>query len=241
MPTRTGRRRGPRWAIVHDGIDVAAMLVVHAPTAYLLHHGVTVVFANVLLQQMGAPIPAEPTLLVAGSLAAKGQLSPVAVVLTTVAAALLADAAWFVLGRRYQAGVLRLLARVSRSAQQAGRRRSAFARWGLKALLVAKFLPGVSQTMLPIVGATGTTARSFILYDVAGTLLWASLPFGGGMIFHQQVDVVVHAIDRVGIWVLGGALIMAIGVLLSRRVQAKRRHALTRQTRSPTVTGVAGT
>ncbi len=173
---------------------------------------------------MGAPIPAEPTLVVAGSLAAKGLLSPAAVLLATVTAALLADAGWFVLGRRYQAGVLRLLARLSRSrAQQAGRVQNAFARWGLKALLVAKFLPGVSQVMVPIAGATGTTVRSFILYDVAGTLLWASLPFGGGVIFHEQVDVVLDAMFRVGLWMLGGALIVTVGVLLSRRVHARRR------------------
>jgi membrane protein DedA with SNARE-associated domain len=212
--------------IAHDGIGFAVCQVMHAPTAYLMQHGVRIVFANVLLQQMGAPIPAEPTLVVAGSLVAKGLLSPAAVVLTTIAAALLADAGWFVLGRRYHAGVLRLLARLSRSkAQQAGRGRSAFARWGLKALLVAKFLPGVSQVMVPIAGATGTTVRSFVLYDIAGTLLWASLPFGGGVIFHQQVDVVLDALFRVGLWVLGGALVVATGLVLSRRVQARRRPA----------------
>jgi membrane protein DedA with SNARE-associated domain len=210
----------------------------HAPTEYLMQHGVPVIFANVLLQQMGAPIPAEPTLVVAGSLAAKGLLSPAAVLLTTVAAALLADAGWFVLGRRYQASVLRILARVSRSrAQQAGQGQSAFARWGLKALLGAKFLPGVSQVMVPIAGATGTKFRSFILYDIAGTLLWASLPFGGGVIFHQQVAVVLNALNRVGLWVLGGALIVAIAVLLSRRVQARRRRRDSQTTRSSTVPG----
>jgi len=211
-------------AIARDGIGVAPSLRMHATTAYLMQHGVTFVFANVLLQQVGAPIPAEPTLVLAGSLAAKGLLSPVAVVLTTVAAALLADAGWFVLGRRYHAGVRRLLARLSRSrASQAGRGESAFARWGLKALLVAKFLPGVSQVMVPIAGATGTSVRSFILYDIAGTLLWASLPFGAGVIFHQQVDVVLEALFRVGLWVLGAALIVAMGLLMSRRVRAKRR------------------
>jgi membrane protein DedA with SNARE-associated domain len=199
------------------------VLIMHAPTEYLMQHGVTVVFANVLLQQMGAPIPAEPTLVVAGSLAAKGLLSPAAVVLMTVAAALLADAGWFVLGRRYHAGVLRLLARLTRSrAQQAGRGQGAFARWGLKALLVAKFLPGVSQVMVPLAGATGTPVRSFILYDIAGTLLWASLPFGSGVIFHRQVGVVLNSLDRVGLWVLGGALVVTVAVLLSRRLQVRR-------------------
>jgi membrane protein DedA with SNARE-associated domain len=79
--------------------------------------------------------------------------------------------------------------------------------------------------MVPIAGASGTSVRSFILYDIAGTLLWASLPFGAGVIFHQQVDVVLDALFRVGLWVLGGALVVAMGLLLSRRVQDRRRPA----------------
>jgi membrane protein DedA with SNARE-associated domain len=42
-----------------------------ALTAELAQHGLRIVFSNVLLQQIGVPIPAEPTLVVAGSLASR--------------------------------------------------------------------------------------------------------------------------------------------------------------------------
>jgi membrane protein DedA with SNARE-associated domain len=197
----------------------------HPITAHLAQHGVPLVFGNVLLQQIGVPIPAEPTLVVAGSLAAKGLLSPAALVVTTVAAALLADTAWFLLGRRYEATVLRLLARLTRSRDGIGRGRDTFARWGLKAMLLAKFLPGVSQVMVPVAGATGASYRSFILYDVLGTLLWASLPIGGGMLFNQQVDAVLAAMSRIAIWLFLGALVAAAGLIAARRVPARGRSA----------------
>lgn len=204
---------------------VAPYRGMHPITAHLAQHGVPLVFGNVLLQQIGVPIPAEPTLVVAGSLAAKGLLSPAALVATTVAAALLADTAWFLLGRRYEATVLRLLARLTRSRDGIGRGRETFARWGVKSMLLAKFLPGVSQVMVPVAGATGASYRSFIFYDVLGTLIWASLPIGGGMLFNQQVDAVLAAMSRIAIWLFLGVLVAAAGLIAVRRVPVRSRSA----------------
>lgn len=197
----------------------------HTITAHLAEHGVPLVFGNVLLQQIGVPIPAEPTLVLAGSLAAKGLLSPATLLGATVAAALLADTAWFLLGRRYETTVLRLLARLTRSRDGVGRGRETFARWGVKSMLVAKFLPGVSQVMVPVAGATGASFRTFLFYDVLGTLLWASLPIGGGMLFNQQVDAVLAVMSRIAIWLFFGALVAAAGVIVARRVPARERSA----------------
>jgi membrane protein DedA with SNARE-associated domain len=193
----------------------------HSLPVLLGKYGLAVVFGNVLLQQIGVPIPAEPTLVVAGSMTVGGPLSPAMLVAVIMAAALLADSMWFFLGRRYEAGMLRLFARLSRSASHPSRGRDAFARWGLKSLLGAKFLPGVSQLLVPIAGATGVRYRSFILYDVAGTLIWSSLPVGGGILFHQQIDAVLAALSRIGMWVGLAALVLATGILVSRRISVR--------------------
>ena len=42
-------------------------------------YGLAIVFANVLVEQIGVPVPAIPTLMVAGALAVSGRLSLVAV------------------------------------------------------------------------------------------------------------------------------------------------------------------
>jgi len=182
------------------------------------------VFANVLLQQAGVPIPAEPTLVVAGSLAAKSLMSRLGLVLVTVAAATLADVSWFVLGRRFGPAILRLVARISAMADRpSGRGEGAFARWGLRSLVVAKFLPGLSQVIVPMSGATGVAFRSFLFYDLLGTLVWSAVPIGSGMIFHEQVDGVLSAMSRVGVWVLLAAV--GVGVaLLAWRYLLRSRH-----------------
>lgn len=193
--------------------------------AHVAHHGLGLVFANVLLQQAGVPIPAEPTLVVAGSLAAKSLMSRIGLVLVTVAAATLADVSWFVLGRRFGPAVLRFVARFSAKTDRPSSRRSGtFARWGLRSLVVAKFLPGVSQVVVPMSGATGVTFHSFIFYDLLGTLVWSAVPIGSGMIFHEQVDAVLTALSRVGVWVLLASVAVAVA-LLARRYFVRARHS----------------
>jgi membrane protein DedA with SNARE-associated domain len=191
--------------------------------AHVAHHGLGLVFANVLLQQAGVPIPAEPTLVVAGSLAAKSLMSRSGLVLATVAAATLADVSWFVLGRRFGPAILRFAARISAKANRpSGQADGVFARWGLRSLVVAKFLPGVSQVIVPMSGASGVAFRSFIFYDLLGTLVWSAVPIGSGMIFHEQVDSVLSAMSRIGIWILLGAVVVA-GALLARHYLVRRR------------------
>ena len=194
--------------------------------AQVAHYGLRLVFANVLLQQAGVPIPAEPTLVVAGSLAAKSLMSRTGLVLVTIAAATLADVSWFVLGRRFGPAVLRFVARMMPATADRSSRRGdgAFARWGLRSLVVAKFLPGVSQVVVPMSGATGVPFRSFIFYDLVGTLVWSAVPIGSGMIFHEQVDGVLSAMSRAGIWIL--LVAAAVGIALVARRQLTRRRRL---------------
>ncbi len=192
--------------------------------AHVAHHGLGLVFANVLLQQAGVPIPAEPTLVVAGSLAAKSLMSRIGLVLVTVAAATLADVSWFVLGRRFGPAVLRFVARFSATtARRSPGGRGAFARWGLRSLVVAKFLPGLSQVVVPMSGATGVAFRSFIFYDLLGTLVWSAVPIGSGMIFHEQVDAVLSGLSRVGVWVLLASVAVAVALLARRYLVRDRR------------------
>jgi membrane protein DedA with SNARE-associated domain len=56
--------------------------------------GVALVFAWVLIEQAGAPIPAYPALLVGGSLAARGDLPIAGLLAAAVAACLIADSLW---------------------------------------------------------------------------------------------------------------------------------------------------
>lgn len=82
-------------------------------TGLLAQYGLALVFANVLLTQLGVPVPAIPTLIVAGALAQQGQLSAASTLAVAVAASLLGDLPWFIAGRAYGYRVLNALCRIA--------------------------------------------------------------------------------------------------------------------------------
>jgi membrane protein DedA with SNARE-associated domain len=206
-------------------------------TGELAQHGLRIVFSNVLLQQIGVPIPAEPTLVVAGSLAARQLLSGSAVVFTALAAIVVADVTWFLLGRWWGGRVLRLVSRLTRVSEARMRETErVFARWGLKSLVVAKFLPGVSQLLLPMAGAMKARLRTVLFYDLLGGVIWTSATVGGGMFFHRQVTALLASPPHVGVWVAagGGVAGAASMVWLWRRSrQLARSRALAQPWTSP--------
>src|ERR1044071_1778044 len=168
---------------------------------YLVRYGVGLVFVNVFAEQIGAPIPAVPTLIVAGALARNGRMSSTHVLLMAVAASLAADWIWFLLGRRYGYGILRTLCKISLSPDSCVRDTEArFERWGLKSLLFAKFVPGFSTVAPPLAGAGKRGTAAFLLYDGVGALLWAGSSVAVGRLFHRQIGEVLTKLEDLGRW-----------------------------------------
>src|ERR1700688_313332 len=83
--------------------------------ALIQQYGLTFVFLNVLALQAGLPLPAYPTLIVAGALAAAGGTPAYQLIGVGVAGALLADTGWYVAGRTFGMRILSTLCRVSLS------------------------------------------------------------------------------------------------------------------------------
>jgi membrane protein DedA with SNARE-associated domain len=187
---------------------------VKALVALLLRHGTSVVFANVLLEQLGLPVPAVPTLVVAGALAADGKLSFPGLLLAAFVATVAADSLWFFLGRRYGQKVLKTLCRVSLSPDTCVRQTEGiFEKYGLASLLLAKFVPGYSTVAPPLAGAAGTSYPRFLLYTSGGTLLWTGSALLLGAAFHGAVDRVLAGLANLGGWafvVLAGGLLLYI-------------------------------
>jgi membrane protein DedA with SNARE-associated domain len=178
--------------------------------ALVLRHGVPLVAANVFLEQIGAPIPAVPTLMIAGALARNGRMSSTHVLVWAVIASLIADTIWFLLGRRYGYRILRVLCRVSLSPDSCVRDTEAnFERWGMKSLLIAKFIPGFSTIAPPLAGATGSGVFGFLIYDGLGALFWAGAAVAFGRAFHHAIGSAVERLENLGGW----AIVLAVSLL----------------------------
>ena len=194
--------------------------------ADLVRYGVPLVGLNVLLQQLGLPIPAAPTMMVAGALAAEGRLSGTAVFAVCVAASVVADIVWFGAGRRFGYPVLRFLCRVSLSPDACVRQTEGiFERYGFYSLVVSKFVPGFSTVAPPIAGALRMRFATFLVAAVASAVLWVGADMGIGLAFAAQIEATIEWIARNG--VLAG---MLLGILLAVYVgwKATQRWRLAR-------------
>jgi len=168
-------------------------------TQYVIAYGLPMIFGIVLLEQLGAPIPAIPVLIVAGALSVDRDLAAWQVLLVAVAASLMADSLWFFLGRTQGHRILKTLCRISLSPDSCVRQtESVFERWGMPSLLVAKFIPGFSTVAPPMAGATRASTGQFLLYDAGGALLWAGAGVGGGMVFHRAIDRALAFLASIG-------------------------------------------
>jgi len=157
--------------------------------AELARYGVPFVGLNVLLQQLGLPIPAVPTMMVAGALAVSGRIDLLAAFAVAVAASLVADLLWFYAGRRYGYPVLRFLCRVSLSPDTCVRQTEGiFERWGFYSVVVSKFVPGFSTVAPPIAGALSMRVGAFALASIASAVLWAGAAMVAGALFANQID-----------------------------------------------------
>jgi membrane protein DedA with SNARE-associated domain/rhodanese-related sulfurtransferase len=180
----------------------------------------------VLLQQLGLPIPAVPTMMLAGALAMTAQFDIVSAFAIAVAASVVADLVWFWAGRRFGYPVLRLLCRVSLSPDTCVRQTEGiFERWGFYSVVVSKFVPGFSTVAPPIAGALRMRVGSFALASLASAALWAGAAMITGALFARQID---RLLAWMAAHVATAALVGATAVAVYALVKLAQRVRMTR-------------
>jgi len=141
---------------------------------FLLQHIEMVVFLTVLAEQVGLPIPAIPVLLAGGAVAGDGEAYLTVLTVISVVACLLGDMLWFELGRHRGRQALSLLCRISLEPDVCVRKtENLFATHGLRALILAKFIPGFSTLAPALAGLFKISIGRFVLFNGAGSLLWS--------------------------------------------------------------------
>jgi membrane protein DedA with SNARE-associated domain/rhodanese-related sulfurtransferase len=168
-----------------------------------LPFGLTAVFLNVLVNQFGLPVPVIPTLILAGALAGDGRLSRSGLLVAAIAACFIGDTAWYASGRRYGNRVMKLLCRISLTPDSCvSQTQTRFERWGANALIVAKFVPGLSLIAPPLAGATRMGFARFALFSLVGAALWVGVLVACGMLLKPQIDRLLPHLQAVGSVVL---------------------------------------
>jgi membrane protein DedA with SNARE-associated domain len=184
--------------------------------AQLGRHGLGLIFGNVLVERLGAPLPAWPVIFLAGAIARRGGVSPLALLAVALGTALAMDLAWFLAGRWQGLRVLRAICRLSLAPAACVRQTEAlFARRRVLSLLFAKFIPGYTLLVLPLAGASRMAVGSFVLWDGLGCLIWAGSAALAGYVFHRAVGRILGWLAALGTWalvLLGAGLLLAMAV-----------------------------
>lgn len=203
-------------------------------TQFLVRHGGLVLFATVLAEQVGLPIPAVPVLLAAGALAGAGKMNLALAVVLGVTACLIGDLVWYYLGRYRGRHVLNVLCRISLEPDSCVRRtENFFVRHGTRSLVLAKFIPGLSTVTPALAGLFRVSVERFMLYNGLGVLLWTAAFIAPGYLFSDQLEWVVAQAAR-----FGSSLVVLVGGVLALYIAYKyiHRHRLLRELRIARIT-----
>jgi membrane protein DedA with SNARE-associated domain len=202
----------------------AQLLEITGPYALLI------VFAVVLIGQIGMPIPAIVVLVGAGALAAEGTISAVGSFAVAMLACLIADGCLFIVGRHYGNRALKALYRLSLpSDSYLGYQ---FERWGPRSLVIAKFVPGLSTLAPPLAGALGVSWLRFALLSGAGSALWVSAGLGAGIIFAEQIPYLLEPIGRIGRLAAVAVISLGAGYLVYRSFTRRTASMRTKHSRA---------
>ena len=172
--------------------------------------GLALVVGNVLLDQLGLPVPAVPTLIVAGAVAAEQHWWGAELFLGAVAGCVFADIAWYIAGRLYGNRVMKMLCWISLTPDSCvSDTRERFEQWGPNGIIIAKFIPGFAIIAPPLAGALRMRWPRFVLFSSLGAALWVGCFLIVGLLLRSQIDRLMPIAAR-----FGTSLVAVIGALL---------------------------
>lgn len=201
----------------------------------LRHYGYPFLFLVVLAESLGLPVPGFPFILVSAALSAELHFRLGGVVVLSVLAAFAGDSFLYFLGRRRGRSILRKLCALALNPDSCvSRTEDFFERYGLKTLLVGKFIPGLNTVSPPLAGMLKATFARFALFDLGGIGLWVMSAVLLGLGFRTQVEWLIEwlaAFGRTSVLILA---VLLAGWLLLKTIDRRRFfHLLERSRISP--------
>lgn len=189
---------------------------------YLHDYGCWAVFAVMVLENAGVPMPGTSTLVAAAALAGRGRLALPVLLLTAWVGATAGTCLGYAIGRwGGHRAVVRWGRYVRVTDARLSRAEGFFVRRGGPMLVVARFLPVLRELSGITAGTLEMPWRSFVAYNAAGAAVWVA--FWGLLAYEVSEDTKWLAAHWVPLVIVGGALAVAVGALyvLYRRRRGK--------------------
>ena len=183
---------------------------------WIAAHGYATVAVLLLLSSLGLPLPTVLALVLAGSAAHHGSLHLLTLVVVAVAAENVGASLLFLGGRFSGWWLLGRLCRVTMDPETCiYRSADFFYRRGARTLLFARFIPGLGNMAAPLAGSLNMRPWRFWRYELAGDVIHVSAWVAAGYFLSPFIVALTGALAVVGHVVLGIALIVVVGYLLT--------------------------
>jgi membrane protein DedA with SNARE-associated domain len=196
--------------------------VLHQLEPALNKFGYAAVFALVMVEDFGVPVPGETVLVLAAVYAGAGRLNIVLVALLGFLGAVIGDNIGFAVGHF---GGRPLVERwghyIFLTPERLDRATKFFERHGGKIIVVARFIEGLRQANGIIAGISGMHWARFVAFNALGAALWVGVWTAIGYASGSHIDSIYNTATKYSVYLLIAAGVLVL-VLIARHLRRRR-------------------
>lgn len=193
---------------------------------WLVDHTYLVVFVGTVIDATGLPFPGRLLLAAAGAMAAAGHANVFIVIGLGALGAMLVDQAWYLTVTRGSNWLIDVYCRMR------GRERNCsadavdyFRRYGNATIILGRFFTVVRVLVWPVAASHGVSYGRFVVLDVIGATLWASIWVLLGWFVGDQWEAAAKAF---GGWTAAIGVVIALALAIPFALRFRRRRARAR-------------
>lgn len=186
--------------------------------AALLVYGYPVLGLTLMLGAIGVPFPSALSVVVAGSLAAQGQMSWFWAGALVVASSVLGDLAGYGLGRALGVKFLEGRGRwLGLTPALWAKIEMFFQKWGALTVVVSRSLLSFKSSAVNLLAGAGRyRLRLFLPFAIVGRLIWSSAYLGLGYAFGTAIEAAASFTSNLGGLLVSLVVLTAVGFMIHR-------------------------
>jgi membrane protein DedA with SNARE-associated domain len=190
-------------------------------THFITSHGLPLLFAVVMIESFGVPVPGETALIAFGVLASQGHYSIWEVIAVAAAGAIIGDnLGYWLVGRWGGRALFRRWGWLNQYADHVlPRAEGLMERHGGKTVFFGRFVSVLRYTVAWIAGLSHMNWWRFLFWNAAGGIVWAT---SVGLLAYWGGKALADAIERDGVYVAAGLLLALGGGWLLLHVARRR-------------------
>jgi membrane protein DedA with SNARE-associated domain len=190
---------------------------------WLVDHTYLVVFLGTVIDATGLPFPGRILLAAAGALAANGHASLPLVIALGALGAMLVDQVWYLTITRGSNWLIDFYCRLTRRQRGCSQDDADyFRRYGAATIILGRFFTVIRVVAWPLAAANGVGYGRFLLLDLVGASVWASMWVLLGWLVGDQWESVAQT---VGGWAAIAGVVVGLGVAAPLALRVWRRRA----------------